>query len=103
MGRAAFEKDAGRRNAAFALGKMGPARRAIPAVKAAYAQESDAKSKDALLRLGEICRDMDVADRDATLESIFIDALKFEHALRAWLCMDWAAWPTNRARRARRS
>jgi HEAT repeat protein len=66
-----------RRSAAFALGKLNTAAAAaVPSMKAAYAQESDTKTKDALLfALGEICRDMDSDNRDATLEPIFIAAL----------------------------
>src|SRR5947209_1734708 len=48
-----------RRNAAFALGKLGNrASGALPAMKAAYAKETDVKVREAIIyALAEICRD----------------------------------------------
>lgn len=65
-----------RRNASFALGKMGKnASQALPAMKAAYRNEKDAKVKEALIfALGEISRDSVNARNDPDLERVLIEA-----------------------------
>src|SRR5437762_241559 len=62
-----------RRSAAFALGKMGSrAVGALPAMKALYAGEKDAKVREAILfAMGEISRDNLSIKVDADLEGIF--------------------------------
>ncbi len=67
-----------RRNAAFALGKMGNrALAALPALKSAYSKERDAKVRDAIIYgMGEICREAVGAAGDAELEPLFINAAK---------------------------
>jgi HEAT repeat protein len=71
-----------RRNAAFALGKMGSrAVAALPDLKNAYGKEKDAKVRDALLfAMGEIARDSTGAGEDSELEPLFIRALDDDDA-----------------------
>lgn len=67
-----------RRNAAFALGKMGTrAFPVLPMMKAAIGAEKDPKVREALLfAMGEICRAAAGARNDVELEQIFLGAVK---------------------------
>ncbi len=67
-----------RRSAAFALGKMGAGSpTAIAVMKNVYAQEKDAKVRDAIIfGLGEICRDNAAGRTDKDLETLFLSALQ---------------------------
>ena len=67
-----------RRNAAFALGKMGGRGYLhIVEMRAAYAREKDAKAKDTLLyAMGEICRESAAANASADLEKLFLGGLQ---------------------------
>ena len=66
-----------RRNAGFALGKMGF--RAVPVVtqmKIAYAKEKDVKVREAIVfALGEICRESPPLREDRDLETLFLGAI----------------------------
>lgn len=66
-----------RRSAAFALGKMGGRSiGVVPAMKQTYAQEKDAKVRDAIVfALGEICRDEPAIRTDGDLEALFLNAI----------------------------
>jgi len=67
-----------RRNAAFALGKIG--NRAVTVLtdmRVAYGSEKNAKVKEAIVfAMGEICRESVAANNDAALEQLFIAALR---------------------------
>lgn len=67
-----------RRNAAYALGKMGGrAYLHVNEMQLAYAKESDAKVRDTLLYgMGEICRESAAANANESLERLFVAALK---------------------------
>ncbi|HZZ78068.1 MAG TPA: HEAT repeat domain-containing protein [Gemmataceae bacterium] len=65
-----------RRNAAFALGKLGNrSLDSLPAMKFAFTQEKDPKVRETLVyAMGEICRDSVGTTNDTDLERIFISA-----------------------------
>jgi HEAT repeat protein len=71
-----------RRNAAYALGKMGGrAYVHISEIQNAYAKETDAKARDTLLYgMGEICRDSAAANANTDLEKLFLSAIKADDA-----------------------
>src|SRR5262245_23727014 len=69
-------KASDRRNAAFALGKLGSyAGAAMPALKQLYSKEPDARTREAIvLAAGEIAAE--TGSVDPQLESMLIDALQ---------------------------
>jgi len=66
-----------RRNAAFALGKMGGRGYVVIGdLRAAFAKEKDVKVRDAMVfAMGEMCRDTTAATGNVELEKLFITAL----------------------------